>query len=408
MISYLLIRLFTFPCIFLSYKALHALGRFLGSMLFYCTPNFKKRALCNLSIPRLFTEEEIQKYARASFQNLVITCLEYAKLDREQNISRVAHCENPKEAQDFIDRGIGVIFFCAHQSNWEILFLEGTHRMPGVAIGRPIKNPYLYQWILKIREKFGGQIIPPRMAVKEGLRALKKGKFLGIVGDQGMPDSGFSSPFFGKNAWTSPLPALLSYKTGSPLFVATTRRVNGKYYIHYSKPILPDVEAPLDQEVERMMRKALSILEKTIIETPGEWLWQHNRWKQQVAGKLKRAFRHESICLILPEDQQAFENISIHLPTFREISPTEFITLYVPAAYTFSSSGFELKNYKNLKAIRQAPERYKLVFNFSGSPLITAHFKKKDAFTVIDLKTLTRLCPEEKDLSKMLKKAILN
>ena len=59
--------------------------------------------------------------------------------------------------------------------------------MPGVAIGRPVKNHFLYNWVVSMREKYGGKIIAPNQAIKEGLRGLKKGAFLGIVGDQGCP-----------------------------------------------------------------------------------------------------------------------------------------------------------------------------------------------------------------------------
>ena len=114
--------------------------------------------------------------------------------------------------------------------------------MPGVAIGRPIKNKLLYNWVTSIRQKFGGKMIAPQNAIREGLRGLKKGAFLGIVGDQGMPNSGFSSPFFGRNAWTSPIAAILSHRTGSPIMVATTHRSEGKYSIHYSEPIWPNTE----------------------------------------------------------------------------------------------------------------------------------------------------------------------
>ena len=78
----------------------------------------------------------------------MITCLEYAKFAKEKEISRVVICENPEAAQAILNEGKGIIFFCGHQSNWEVLFLEGTSRMPGVAIGRPIKNQKLYDWVL--------------------------------------------------------------------------------------------------------------------------------------------------------------------------------------------------------------------------------------------------------------------
>ena len=200
LVSYILFRVLTFPLQFMPYKVLHSLGNVLGLAVYYLYPKYRKRSLSNLALATdlHLTPEQIVSTAKKSLQNLAITFLEYPRLSVEKNIQRVATCVNPEPAASIIKSGQGIIFFCGHQTNWELLFLEGTQRMPGVAIGRPIKNHYLYQWIMDLRQKFGGAIIPPKSAYKESFRALKQGKFVGIVGDQGMPDSGFSCPFLGR------------------------------------------------------------------------------------------------------------------------------------------------------------------------------------------------------------------
>ena len=204
MIAYLFIRLLTFPFSFLPFKVIHFIGRGIGTLAYYTLTKYRKRSLSNLSLDGI---PNIKKTAKASFQNLAITCLEYVKFSYVKNTEKVLFCENPETAQKLIDQKTGIIFFSGHQANWELLFLEGTRRMPGIAIGRPIKNKPLYDWIVSIREKFGGKIVPPKMALKEGLRALRKGKFFGILGDQGMPESDYAFDFFGTRAWTTPAPS---------------------------------------------------------------------------------------------------------------------------------------------------------------------------------------------------------
>ena len=141
-LSYILIRLFLFPIGLLPYSLVRKKGRLLGLCIFYFVPKFRKRALSNLSLAtRLnLSEDQLFTYAKDSLQNLAITFLEYSKFAREKQISKVARCENPEYAASLIEKKQSVIFFCGHQSNWEILFLEGTSRMPGVAIGWPIAN----------------------------------------------------------------------------------------------------------------------------------------------------------------------------------------------------------------------------------------------------------------------------
>jgi KDO2-lipid IV(A) lauroyltransferase len=405
-ISFFLILVFTWPLRWLSYRSIHRLGALLGSIAFALLPKFRKRAQSNLALASTLQldEEKIRRYAKASIQNLVTTCLEYAKFASVKTIDGAISCVNPEAAAQLMAKGKPVIFFCGHQSNWEVLFLEGTTRMSGVAIGRPIKNKPMYDWVLGIREKFGGKMIAPQNAIREGLRGLKKGAFLGIVGDQGMPDSGYASPFFGRKAWSSPMPAILSHRTGSPIIVATTQRRDGKYWIHYSDPIWPDSEAPAEGEVDRLMRASLSALEEKIAQDPGQWLWSHNRWKQQTPERLKRAFRHESILIVLPEEKQELDALLPHLKTFREIYPREFITLYAPkdSAGDVSLEEGEIVPYSRKEELFKRDYRFKLVFNFSNVSSLKRHFLKLSAFQVVSLHDL-----RGEDLSEALKRTTL-
>jgi KDO2-lipid IV(A) lauroyltransferase len=389
MLSYLILRLFTLPFAFLPYRAIHALGKPLGTLAYYLIPKYRKRALSNLALSDLnLTTEQLKSTAKKSLQSLMITVLEYPKLARETTISRIVTCENPEEADAIMQQGKGVIFFCGHQANWELLFLEGTSRMPGVAIGRPTKNKHLYNWVQGIRQKFGGTIVAPKNALKEGLRALKKGAFLGIVGDQGMPDSGYHCPFLGREAWTSPAPAMLSYKTNTPLIVATTTRKNGRYTIHYEKALYPDPNAPMEQEIDRLMRAALALYENSIRKHPHEWLWIHNRWKQQPVGALKRRYREDSIALFLPETETHLAD----LPLLRELYPTEHITLFAPKTLAEKITlDAEIRPYTNPKELLLDDYRFKLIFDLTCNAKIKSHYKKRSAQTIVHPKTLQAL-----------------
>lgn len=224
-----------------------------------------------------------------------------------------------------------------------------------------------------------------------------------------MPDSGYSSPFFGRMAWTSPIAAILSHRTGSPIMVATTKRKDGRYWIHYSDPIWPNPALPLDQEMDRLMKEALAKLEASIRESPGEWLWSHNRWKQQTPEKLKKAFRHESILIILPQEKKECEALLPHLSTFRSLYPYEFITLYAPLGTIeqIPISEAKILFYAKEADLLKGDERFKLVFNFTTFTTIKPHFKRRSAFNVVSLKDLQRLSAVEAPLSETLKRALL-
>ncbi len=409
---YYFIRTLTLPFQWMPYSWIRAVGRGIGFLGFYCLREYRKCALSNLALASTlaFDLKKIKSTAIQSFQNLAINCLEYPKLAREKNIGEVIRCENPEAANELYAKGHGIVFFCAHQANWEVLFLDGTTRMKGVAIGKSIKNKKLYQWILSIRQRYGGTIIAPRNAVREGFRALKKGAFLGIVGDQGMPDSGYSSSFLGRRAWTSTAPALLAYRTNSPIIFAETRRVKGGYRIRYSDPIWPDPSLPMEQEVPRMMDKTLSLLQESIKGAPGEWLWQHNRWKQQTPQNIYKPFRHDCICIILPQEKKLFP----HLPTLKKIYEVNFLILIAPEEHRGSIpiEANETIYYRTLSELLRNDYRFKLVFNFTDYKPIHAHYRALSAFDVLDLPKLQKLAkphlPEalQNNPSEIFKKAL--
>ena len=410
--SYWLLRLGLYPCRFLPYSWIHRLGKWIGSIAFYFMREYRKRALSNLALANdlAFTQKELIWYAKKSFQNLAINCLEYPKFFYEKDLSKVIVCENPEVAENLYKKGKGIVFFCGHQSNWEALFLDGTSRMKGMAIGKSIKNKRLYNWVVAVREKNGGKIVPPNSAMKEGFRALKKGHFLGIVGDQGMPDSGYSFPFLGRRAWTTTAPALLAYRAECPIIFAATRRVRGGYRIRYSDPIWPRTEEPMEEEVVRMMDKALTLLQESIKHSPGEWLWQHNRWKQQTTHNLYRRFRQDCVCIILPEKE--FETILLHLPTLKEIYSKAFLFLIVPEILRKEQliEVDEVIYYRNIEQTLLFDLRFKLVFNFTDFQKIHAHYETLSAFEVLDLKMLKELAaqhlPEYFTLSDVFKRAL--
>ena len=393
--GYYLIRTLTFPFCFMPYTWIQSVGRWLGTIAFYFMREYRKRALSNLALANdlALSEKELLQVAKKSFQNLAINCLEYPRLSRETEFSRVITCENPEVANELHKKGQGIIFFCGHQSNWEVLFLDGTTRMEGIAIGKSIKNKRLYNWILSIREKNGGKIIAPRNAVREGLRALRKGIFIGIVGDQGMPDSGYSFPFLGRRAWTSTAPALLAYKTNSPIIFAATRRVKGGYRIRYSDPIWPDLTQTLEEDVVRMMNQVLTLLQESIKKSPGEWLWQHNRWKQQTPQILYKRFRYDCLCIILPLEEDRLHAILPHLPTLKAIYPVNFLFLIAPAS-CLSLPLIETDGviyYRDIRETLLPDFRFKLVFNFTDYAPIHTHYEKLSAFEVLNIPALQEL-----------------
>lgn len=396
-VYYLLFRFFGFLISLLSYRSLHAFGRFAGLCTFYVYTTFRKKALSNLAIAygTKKSEKERNEIAKKSFESLMITCLEFCRLKRSKGkLSEIVTLEQNPEVITLLEQKRGIIFLTGHQANWEIPFLAITDRFEGIAIGRPIKNKWLYRWVLSVREMNGGKIVMPKSAIYQGMKALREGKFLGIVGDQAFPESSYSYPLFGTRAWTLSTPALLAYKTNSPIVVGTTKRCGSRYVVAGSPPIWPDLSQPVKDDVVRMMDLAMEYLEKSIEKIPEEWMWVHDRWKQKGTDHIKRKYRFGFILIVLPPQLEPFFPL---LSLFRKLYPKSFLTFFIPEGQSLPPSpDCDVIYYKEEKDLFVRDFRFQCVFDFYHSSKLRKHFSKLGALKVIDT---GKLIPKE-DLHK--------
>src|ERR1700722_16573294 len=105
------------------------LGNFAGTIAYHLHRPFRKKALANLAIAfgKTKTEEERKKIAKKSFQNLMITCLEFFRFKKSHNnLSEIVTLEKNPEVENLLINKQGIVFLTAHQANWEIPFLALT------------------------------------------------------------------------------------------------------------------------------------------------------------------------------------------------------------------------------------------------------------------------------------------
>ncbi|MCY3974252.1 MAG: hypothetical protein OXF02_01735 [Simkaniaceae bacterium] len=407
-LSYCVIRVLLFPCRLMTAGGIRRCGNVLGSLVYRCVPSYRKRTLSNLALATdlALSEEEIRKTAEQSLQSMAITFLEYERFARIRHIDDSVSIRNREPTFKLFEAGQGIILLCGHQANWEAAFLEVSDKIPVTAINRPIKNPFLHNYLVRIRTRFGGKLITPKETISRGTAILRQGGALAIVCDQGMPESKYVFPFFGRRARTSVAPALLSYRTGAPIIFATIRRKGGRYEVHYSDPVWPNRKETLKEEIRRLTCAWLAILEKSVIDAKEQWLWLHNRWKQQVPTLRKRRYRAESILIILPKESVR-HRASLH--ALRTVYPRAFITILTPLPLSLPDA--EVLLYRSEKELFLRDYRFKLVFDFSRVPGIKKHFLRLSAFRVIDEKTLYkeagRSVEPRDDLSRVIEKALI-
>lgn len=186
---------------------------------------------------------------------------------------------------EYIDRafarGRGFIFAMCHLGPWEYMGIVSYQRKYRTAIlGRPIKNPYIYEWIKSLRRMMGLYYIDKDTGPKEIFSRLKKNYAVAIAIDQWAGNSGIWIDFFGSPTSTTSIPAEFAKRTDCALIPAYCVRLSsGEYEMHVEPEILPDKN---DKGwVENATKKLNRLLEEKIRAYPEQWVWTHKRWKNK-------------------------------------------------------------------------------------------------------------------------------
>jgi KDO2-lipid IV(A) lauroyltransferase len=177
--------------------------------------------------------------------------------------------------------GRGVIIVIGHLGNWEIGGLAVTlSGYPIQSLARPIANPWINRYLVRLRTLTGQKIIPRDRALGEMIRVLLQGGMLVIQVDQDARDLGVLVNFFGRPASTHRAPATLSLKYGAPIVMVNTyREEDGVNYAVCTEPIYPAEYRDRPDPVNALTQAYSDRFESFVRQHPDQWFWMHDRWK---------------------------------------------------------------------------------------------------------------------------------
>lgn len=388
LISYIFIKSLLYVISLTGLQGIRKFAHCLTPICYRLISKYRKRALSNLALAKelSLSNNQIEVIAKQSLFHLLVTAFEYGLLNRTNCLKSICRCINPEETDALLNQKKGVIFFCGHQSNWELLFLDATSRHQGVCIGKPIKNKRLYNYILNIRKKFSGSVIIPKDAYKGCMKALKRGELVGIVGDQGLTDSSFTYNCLGRTAHMTTLPALLSVRSQCPVYVASIIRTTTSYDITYTGPILPTPDS--NDPIYDITIKSLQILDEKIKAHPEQWMWQHNRWKIAYPPFIPKRYKHDAIGIVLPS---CYKNLDEELELLKNTYSGAYIIFFKPKDLVINTSSNETISYVNTSDCFIKHYGPKLLIDLLGIKGLENHFKKLSVFEYIECDSIKKL-----------------
>lgn len=272
-------------------------SRCVGDLLYLVMARRRKIALYNLSVAYgdSIPEKEKKRIARESFCHMVTALVEFFRIPV---ILKEAKERFTFEGTEYLDRafakGKGILFVISHVGAWEYLaFLPYLRGYPCSVVVRPVRNPYIYQWIQDLRKQTQLNPIEKSKAVRKVLVELKNNHLAAVLIDQWAGPEGMWVDFFGKPTSTTTVPVRFAQKTGCILIPAFCIRTgNGRYTIHVDAEI--EIQDKEDLWEEKTTREINRRLEKTILAYPEQWTWVHRRWKDKGPGKYRSGDRENA------------------------------------------------------------------------------------------------------------------
>jgi KDO2-lipid IV(A) lauroyltransferase len=235
------------------------------------------------------SEAERRAILRESWDNLGRTACEYVHLgaifDYDPDHPNTGRIEIPEDSiARFVqlrDDGKGAIIFAAHLANWELPAVSARrYQLASAALYRTPNNQAIARDILAMRRDVMGELIPAGISAPvRMMEVLDAGVHLGMLVDQRF-GRGPRIRFLGRTATANPLLARLARRFDVPVHGARAIRLPGnRFRLELTEAMALPRGARGQVDVDATTQAINDVVADWIREYPGQWLWQHRRWR---------------------------------------------------------------------------------------------------------------------------------
>ena len=235
------------------------------------------------------SSEEVARIAHESYGNLGRVAIEAALLSRlgpEEVLALFEDVAGWPDVERAKAQGKGIIFLAAHLGNWELAgAFVAAKGYPFDAIARRMANPLFDAYLTRTRHRLGMNIVPDAEAVRRVPRTLRAGGSVAFLADQsGLNLASTYVPFFGRPAKTPRGPAVFALRFDVPVLVGfATHLPSGRFRMAF-EPLEIVRTGDLERDTNALLAAYARTLERHVRATPGQYFWQHRRWKRPPEG----------------------------------------------------------------------------------------------------------------------------
>lgn len=285
-------KIFVLPLLYLisilPFWVLYGISDFFFIIVFYITGYRKKVVVENLrnAFPEK-SEEDIQRITKQFYHHFCDVIFETIKLLTISIPEFKRRCVYDEDAiktfNRFFDKKQSIVGVMGHCGNWEWAAIAHQFYFTSLITGvyHPLSNKSFDDFMLKLRSRLGGQIIPMNQVYKQLLilREKKIPTTLGLIADQtAPPESAYWTKFLNQDTPVFYGTEKIAKKFNYPVVFLSVKKTKRGYYTLSTHVITENPKDLADGLISELHTRQL---EKNIREQPYNWLWSHRRWKHK-------------------------------------------------------------------------------------------------------------------------------
>jgi Kdo2-lipid IVA lauroyltransferase/acyltransferase len=264
----------------------HALGAFLGRLVYALSPRYRSRVLDNLTASGICPPGvDVGQLARENAAEIGkgATELAWALFRSDDAIAKVRGRVGWAAVEALRAANRPIIFVTPHLGSYDVAGRYLWAHLPILAMYRPHKIFWIDQLLREGRNRGaapdGTNVAPANMAgVRMVLKHLRRGGCSVLLPDQ-VPGLGEGEwvDFFGRPAYTMTLLGRLQESSGAAIVFCYAERLPGAegFVLH-----LEALDEPLPRNRHEAARRVNAMVEKLVREHPDQYLWGYNRYKR--------------------------------------------------------------------------------------------------------------------------------
>lgn len=268
-----------------SFKRIKPLGMTLGSLQFHL--DRRQRRQCADDLAKLLQRQPDDPRVAATLRSayrvsnaaaLEILALHHRPLDDSELLGMVK-VDNLERLRAQLAAGKPVVLLCTHMGNGFLLQLWLARSGLPVSVVYRESRKMPKGMFDRIFSRYGVEGIAAdrgARAYRDMLRALRNGRILCIIMDQGTKrPGGVPVTFLGKAMAMPAGPAQLVRQAGAVILPVQTLGAEPVWAFALGEPVELETDRPMEESVRVLTR----IMEQQILKRPELWSWHQRRWR---------------------------------------------------------------------------------------------------------------------------------